>query len=83
MLIVFFCVKATWTDSTDSNVLFERRMKALGKVTEEPDDLEYYCDVCQAYVGDRSKHCGDCNRCVELFDHHCKWMNNCVGAKNY
>lgn len=54
-----------------------------GKEALEDESLEYYCDVCDAYVGDRSKHCGDCNRCVELFDHHCKWMNNCVGAKNY
>ena len=24
-----------------------------------------------------------CDRCVEHFDHHCKWLNNCIGASNY
>ncbi|MCB0370870.1 MAG: hypothetical protein KDD45_15965 [Bdellovibrionales bacterium] len=28
-------------------------------------------------------HCKRCRRCVEFFDHHCKWLNNCIGAKNY
>ena len=32
---------------------------------------------------DKSRHCKACDRCVQNFDHHCMWINNCVGELNY
>ena len=44
-----------------------------------PDDI---CPRCQVLTTPRSQHCNICDKCVEGWDHHCPWLNNCVGTKN-
>jgi palmitoyltransferase len=44
---------------------------------------ELYCHVCSVHVTEKAKHCSSCNKCVYSFDHHCIWLNTCIGGKNY
>ncbi|KAJ0694076.1 putative protein S-acyltransferase [Helianthus annuus] len=46
------------------------------------EDGIFYCSLCEVEVFKYIKHCRVCDKCVDRFD-HCKWLNNCVGKKNY
>lgn len=54
--VTIYCLKATLTDPTDRNVVYERQCRKEGIEAEENEELEYFCDVCEAFVHDRTKH---------------------------
>jgi len=41
------------------------------------------CRRCNSYKPMRAHHCSICRRCIIKMDHHCPWVNNCVGIGNH
>jgi palmitoyltransferase ZDHHC13/17 len=68
--------------TTMSDPGFIRQRVDFLKLVEKFDATQM-CPECQILRTIRSRHCGVCHRCVERFDHHCPWINNCIGVNNH
>ncbi|XP_027621455.1 palmitoyltransferase ZDHHC23 isoform X1 [Tupaia chinensis] len=44
---------------------------------------EDWCAKCQLVRPARAWHCRICGSCVRRMDHHCVWINSCVGESNH
>ncbi|KAF9178507.1 palmitoyltransferase for Vac8p [Haplosporangium sp. Z 11] len=42
-----------------------------------------WCDICKIVKPDRCHHCSECDTCVLRMDHHCPWVNGCIGYDNH
>lgn len=57
--------------------------KIYNKLSLGAKKIPQLCPTCMIARPIRSKHCRSCNRCVARMDHHCAWLNNCVGVNNH
>jgi palmitoyltransferase ZDHHC13/17 len=59
----------------DPNIDFQELLDNTDAYNVWPD--------CKIIRTPRSRHWNICNMCVERFDHHCPYINNCVGYRNH
>lgn len=75
------------TDPSDPVIQIQKKaadsMYFLFRQSFDNKSLPYICRECDCYVSSDCKHCYRCSVCITGFDHHCKYLNNCIGAKNY
>ncbi|KAK2876980.1 hypothetical protein Q8A67_021076 [Cirrhinus molitorella] len=71
LMIVFHYYKATTT--------------CPGFPPQEKSDIPTVtiCKKCIVPKPARTHHCSICSRCILKMDHHCPWLNNCVGHFNH
>ncbi|KKA28087.1 hypothetical protein TD95_003621 [Thielaviopsis punctulata] len=85
-LVVCFYVAAMVYDPG-----FVPRLKGIAEQKAVIDELlsewkfdeANFCVTCMVRTPLRSKHCKRCGRCVAKHDHHCPWVNNCIGVNNH
>lgn len=56
--------------------------KYMDSLQLKPGEVIYKCPKCCSIKPERAHHCSICKRCIRKMDHHCPWVNNCVGEKN-
>ncbi|KAL6609219.1 zf-DHHC-domain-containing protein [Neocallimastix sp. 'constans'] len=60
----------------------ENVIEVENKIIKNLYDEKMWCSHCQSYKPPRAHHCSICKHCILKFDHHCIWINNCVGHRN-
>ncbi|CAD8057844.1 unnamed protein product [Paramecium primaurelia] len=77
ILVVYYAYQTISIDPTDDQLILVRNGQNQNGQEKE------YCIDCKFYKRETTYHCTLCERCVSDFDHHCVWLNNCIGKKNY
>ena len=77
----FFYIKLIISDpghmKNDEKIIIEEI------IFNKKENFRNVCPKCSVYINNTIKHCIICQKCCKGFDHHCYWVNNCIGNNNY
>ena len=79
IVFIFIIIRFFLSNPTSFN---DRSNYLINLLETEEKSIEDYCINCQIIQHKGTVHCLLCNKCIVGFDHHCFWINKCVGIKN-
>ncbi|KAM4700438.1 palmitoyltransferase ZDHHC23 [Discoglossus pictus] len=82
-------IKSNTNSAPANGVLTNKVMDSHGDISRPHREKDSsspeinWCKICEVVRPPRSGHCRICGACVQRLDHHCVWINNCIGAQNH
>ena len=82
LLIVSLFITFYITNKSDPGFVEPKDNLTWLEMVENKMNINEYCPYCRIKKTNRIKHCHICKKCIKGFDHHCNWIDNCVGENN-
>ena len=82
LLIVSLFISFYITNKSDPGIVEPKNNLTWLEMVENKMNINEYCPYCRVKKTNKIKHCHVCKKCIKGFDHHCNWIDNCVGENN-
>ncbi|XP_055799423.1 palmitoyltransferase ZDHHC23-A-like isoform X1 [Salvelinus fontinalis] len=70
-------------NGVDQSMMPASLAKPVEQQTQSLTEKGGTCPLCKVVRPPRAGHCRICGGCVQRLDHHCIWINSCVGKANH